>query len=454
MLNLGRNASRDPVFSAATKASRVGAACGALFRRKRGHSAMMGALSGVTVIDLSRVLAGPWCGQILADLGADVIKVERPGAGDDTRAWGPPYMRDADGNPTTEASYYQSANRGKRSVAIDISRPEGQDLVRQLVAGADVLIENYKAGSLARYGLDYAALAQINQRLIYCSITGFGQTGPRAAEPGYDFIVQGMAGLMSITGEEDARPGGGPQKVGVAVADLMTGLYAVIAIEAALLAREKTGRGQQCDMALLDVQLATLANQTMNYLATGHSPKRYGNAHANIVPYQVFKACDRDFIIACGNNVQFEALCTAVGLPEVAKDVRFASNADRVVHREELEALLSDQFGTATADTWMARIHAVKVPVGPINDIAQALQEPQVTAREMLITIPHPQNDGFQMIGSPIKLSETPVAYAGAAPMLGQHTNEVLHERLGLRADALDALMAAGIIAQLIADLA
>jgi crotonobetainyl-CoA:carnitine CoA-transferase CaiB-like acyl-CoA transferase len=409
---------------------------------------MSGALAGITVIDLSRVLAGPWCGQILADLGADVIKVERPVVGDDTRSWGPPFMPTADGTSSGEASYYQSANRGKRSVAIDISRPEGQDLVRQLVADADILIENYKSGSLARYSLDYETLSAINPRLIYCSITGFGQTGPRAAEPGYDFIIQGLAGLMSITGERDDRPGGGPQKVGVAVADLMTGLYATIAIQAALIARTTTGRGQHCDLALLDVQVAALANQSMNYLATGRSPGHIGNAHANIVPYQLFHASDRAFIIACGNDSQFVALCAAIGLPALSQDTRFVHNSDRIAHRDALEALLEARFATATADQWIATIQAVKVPVGPINDIASALAEPQVAARAMLVDIPHPLNDAFQMIGSPIKLSGTPVTYRSPPPMLGEHTDAVLGSRLGLSNEALAALAAAGIIAQ------
>lgn len=408
----------------------------------------MGALTGIRVLDLSRVLAGPWCGQILADLGAEVIKVERPGSGDDTRGWGPPWMKDAAGEWTDEASYYQSANRGKRSVAIDLASTAGQELVRALVADCDVLIENYKAGSLKKYGLDYATLEQLNPRLVYCSITGFGQTGPRAAEPGYDFIIQGLGGLMSITGERDDLPGGGPQKTGVAFSDLMTGLYSTIAIQAALINREKTGRGQHCDMALLDVQIATLANQSMNYLASGKVPGRYGNAHANIVPYQVFRAADRDFIIACGNDSQFVALCNAIGLPDLPADPRFARNADRVQHREQIIAILSAHFLGATADEWVGKIHAVKVPVGAINNIAQALAEPQVAARDMLVNIPHPLNPGFTMVGSPIKLSETPVEYQRPAPMLGQDTEAVLRERLGLTAEQLAGLKEMGIIEQ------
>src|SRR5690554_2216063 len=409
----------------------------------------MGALSGIRVLDLSRVLAGPWCGQILADLGAEVIKVERPGCGDDTRGWGPPWMKDSAGEWTAEASYYQSANRGKRSVAIDLASAEGQELVRALVADCDVLIENYKAGSLKKYGLDYATLAQINPRLVYCSITGFGQTGPRAAEPGYDFIIQGLGGLMSITGERDDLPGGGPQKTGVAFSDLMTGLYSTIAIQAALINREKTGRGQHCDMALLDVQVATLANQSMNYLASGKVPGRYGNAHANIVPYQVFRAADRDFIIACGNDSQFIALCGAIGLPELAQDARFVRNAERVRHREALVAILAEHFLGASADDWVTRIQAVKVPVGAINNIAQALAEPQTQARDMLIPLEHPLNPAFAMVGSPIKLSGSPVQYQRPPPLLGQHTDAVLGQRLRLDQSELDRLKQLGVIAQL-----
>lgn len=408
----------------------------------------MGALSGIRVLDLSRVLAGPWCGQILADLGAEVVKIERPGSGDDTRGWGPPWMLDGQGDSSGEAAYYQSANRGKHSVAVDLASDEGQQLVRALAASSDVLIENYKAGSLARYGLDYASLSELNPRLVYCSITGFGQTGPRASEPGYDFIIQGMAGLMSITGERDDLPGGGPQKAGVAVADLMTGLYSTIAIQAALIDREKTGVGQHCDMALFDVQLATLANQTMNYLVSGKVPGRYGNAHANIVPYQVFRAADRDFVIACGNDSQFIALCKVIGLPELLEDYRFVRNADRVEHREQLVGILAEHFLTASADEWVRRIHAVKVPVGAINNIAQALAEPQVQARDMLVPIAHPLNQDFAMVGSPLKLSGSPVQYRRPPPVLGQDTDAVLAARLGLSEAQLAGLKEQGIIEQ------
>lgn len=386
----------------------------------------MGALEGIRVLDLSRVLAGPWCGQILADLGAEVIKVERPETGDDTRLWGPPWMKNNQGEDTREAAYYQSANRNKLSVAIDISTVEGQELVRALAADSDVMIENYKAGSLKKYGLDYDSLNAINPKLVYCSITGFGQTGPRAPEPGYDFIIQGMGGLMSVTGEKDDLPGGGPQKVGVAFADLTTGLYSTIAIQAALWNRTITGLGQHIDMALLDVQVATLANQGMNYLASGKVPGRYGNAHANIVPYQVFKAADQDFIIACGNDKQFVLLSNAIGLPELPKDPRFTTNALRIKHRSEIGELLSAHFLSDNAKHWVEVIHAVKVPVGLINNLEQAFEEPQVKARNMLVEMQHPLKDKLKVIGSPIKLSRTPVEYKQAPPMLGEHTNEIL----------------------------
>ncbi|TDA95380.1 CaiB/BaiF CoA transferase family protein [Halomonas marinisediminis] len=406
----------------------------------------MGALTGVRVLDLSRVLAGPWCSQILADLGADVVKVERVGRGDDTRAWGPPYMKDAQGHETLEASYYQSTNRNKRSVAVDMATEKGQKIVRALAAESDVLIENFKADSLKKFGLDYASLSQLNPRLIYCSITGFGQTGPRAKQPGYDFIIQALGGLMSITGERDGVPGGGPQKVGVAVTDVMTGLYSVIAIQAALLAREKTGRGQYCDMALLDVQVAALGNQSQNYLSTGVSPGRYGNAHANIVPYNSFRARDKDFIIACGNDTQFAALCDAIGLPELSVDPRFTKNEDRVRNRDAITQILVEHFKQDVADAWVEKIARVNVPVGVINDIAGALAEPQVSARGMLVNIPHPMNPDFTMVGSPIHLSDTPVMYRNPAPQLGQDTDSVLAEYLDLDPQALSALKNEGVL--------
>ncbi|MPW42818.1 CaiB/BaiF CoA transferase family protein [Acinetobacter guerrae] len=404
----------------------------------------MGALEGYRVLDLSRVLAGPWCGQILADLGAEVIKVERPKRGDDTRSWGPPWMKDDEGRATHEAAYYQSTNRNKLSVAIDIATPEGQEVVRALALESDVLIENYKTGSLKKYGLDYETLSKLNPKLIYCSITGFGQTGPRAEEPGYDFIIQGMGGLMSVTGEKDDLPGGGPQKLGIAFSDITTGLYSTIAIQAALLNRNITGLGQYIDMALLDVQIATLANQGMNYLASGKVPGRFGNAHANIVPYQVFKASDRDFIIACGNDTQFIQLCQAIGLPELPNNPKFTRNADRIKHREEITNLLSAHFSHKTADEWVAVIHAAKVPVGVINNLEQAFQEPQVVERKMLVEMQHPQQEHLKVIGSPIKMSRTPVEYKRAPPMLGQHTDEILLRILSKQ--TLDTLKSKGIV--------
>ncbi|WP_327858492.1 CaiB/BaiF CoA-transferase family protein [Acinetobacter guillouiae] len=404
----------------------------------------MGALNGIRVLDLSRVLAGPWCGQILADLGAEVIKVERPKLGDDTRSWGPPWMKDDAGQETREAAYYQSTNRNKLSVAIDIANPEGQALIKALIQDTDVVIENYKAGSLKKYGLDYASLSEINPKLVYCSITGFGQNGPRAEEPGYDFIIQGMGGLMSITGEKDDLPGGGPQKVGVAFSDLSTGLYSTIAIQAALLNRHVTGLGQHIDMALLDVQIATMANQGMNYLSSGKVPVRYGNAHANIVPYQLFKAADREFIIACGNDTQFIQLCRSIGLPELPNDVRFTRNADRVKHRDEVIEILSKHFLSKTADEWVSAIYAAKVPVGVINNLEQAFNEPQVIAREMLVEMQHPQRKKLTVVGSPIKLSRTPVEYRNAPPLLGEHTQTILGRIISPA--KLDELKAKGVI--------
>lgn len=388
----------------------------------------MGALQGIRVLDLSRVLAGPWCGQILADLGAEVIKIERPQVGDDTRMWGPPWMLNAQGQATRESGYYQCANRNKYSVAVDLSSPEGQEIVREIAKTADVVIENYKAGSLEKYGLDYHSLHALNPKLVYCSITGFGQDGPRANEPGYDFIIQGMSGLMSITGEKAGLPGAGAQKVGVAVVDLQTGLYSTIAIQAALLARQHTGRGQYIDMSLLDVQVASLANQGMNYLSSGQSPVRMGNHHPNIVPYQTFMAADKEFIIACGNDKQFKDLCIAIGLPELLDHPKFQCNQDRVHHRAELVSLLSDYFLTQSAEVWVAKIHAVKVPVGVINSIADALAEPQIQHRGLVVNIPHALNSEFKVIGSPIKLSDTPVEYRNAPPQLGEHTTQVLSE--------------------------
>ncbi|MGR2920342.1 CaiB/BaiF CoA-transferase family protein [Acinetobacter guillouiae] len=388
----------------------------------------MGALQGIRVLDLSRVLAGPWCGQVLADLGAEVIKIERPKVGDDTRMWGPPWMLDQQGRATRESGYYQSANRNKSSVAIDMATQDGQRLLQHMVKTADIVIENFKAGSLKKYGLDYETLKHINPKLIYCSITGFGQDGPRAEEPGYDFIIQGMSGLMSITGEKEGELGARAQKVGVAVVDIQTGLYATIAIQAALISRQQTGVGQYIDMSLLDVQVAGLANQGMNYLSSGIAPQRMGNHHPNIVPYQTFKAQDKEFILACGNDKQFKDLCIAIGKPELLDQPNYLRNQDRVKYRQELVALLSEYFLSNTAKHWVDAIHAVKVPVGVINSVADALDEPQIQYRKMVVNIPHTDNPDFNVIGSPIKMTGTPVEYRNAPPRLGEHTKAILEE--------------------------
>lgn len=404
-----------------------------------------GALSHIRILDMSRVLAGPWAGQIFADLGADVIKIERPGSGDDTRGWGPPYLKDADGNDTHEAAYFLAANRGKKSVALDISKPEGQNLLRQLAAQSDVLLENYKAGDLARYGLGYDDLKAINPGLIYCSITGFGQTGPMRQVAGYDFIIQGIGGLMSITGERDDLPGGGPQKVGVAVADITTGLYSTIAVLAALAHRTRTGEGQYIDMALLDVQVATIANMNMNYLVSGKVPQRQGNAHANIVPYQVFAASDGELVLAVGNDGQFAKFCEAAGCA-FSQDARFRRNADRVRNRAELVPLLEQVLKQRTVAQWVALLEPLGVPVGPINTLAQVFEHPQVVARDMRIDLPHPVSGSVPQVASPIKMSATPPQYRAAPPMLGQHTREVLRERLDLPDEEIARLVAAAVI--------
>ena len=403
-------------------------------------------LSHLRVLDMSRVLAGPWCGQILADLGAEVIKIERPGAGDDTRAWGPPYLKDQNGNDTSEAAYYLGANRGKKSVAIDISKPEGQELVRKLAAQCDVLIENYKAGDLDRYGLGYERLKKDNPGLIYCSITGFGQTGPMRNVPGYDFIIQGIGGLMSITGERDDLPGGGPQKVGVAVADITTGMYATVAILAALAYRTQSGQGQYIDMALLDTQVAMIANMNMNYLVTGNPPKRQGNAHANIVPYQVFDASDGQFVIAVGNDSQFAKCCEKAGVA-FHKDERFKKNADRVRNRDVLIPMLAAIFRQRTVNEWIALLEPAGVPVGGINNLAQVFDHPQVKARNMKVDAPHPLSGAVPLVASPIKMSLTPPQHSHAPPLLGEHTRSVLTERLGISDDELARLRADGVTA-------
>jgi formyl-CoA transferase len=396
---------------------------------------MTGPHAHIRVLDLTRVLAGPWAGQNLADLGAEVIKVERPGKGDDSRAFGPPWLKDASGRDTGESAYFACANRGKKSVTVDLAAPAGQQIVRELAAKSDVLLENYKFGDLARYGLSWEDLEKLNPRLIYCSLTGFGQTGPYRERPGYDFMIQGMAGLMSITGERDDVPGGGPQKAGIPIADIMTGMYATVAVCAALAAREHGGGGQHLDLALFDVQAAVLANQGANYLATGESPARLGNAHPNIVPYQTFKTADGDMIIACGNDNLFRKLCAVAGCDELARDPRFATNGKRVENRAALTALLAEILRRRTTRDWVEALEAAGVPNGPINSIAQVFAEPQAVARGLKFELPHPKAGKVSLVRSPMRFTGTPLEHRLPPPLLGEHTDEVLRGLLG-RSDA------------------
>jgi len=396
---------------------------------------MAGPLSHIRVLDLSRVLAAPWTGQNLADLGAEVIKIERPQKGDDSRAFGPPWLKDASGADTSESAYFACANRGKKSVTVNLSSPEGQRIVRELAAKSDVLLENYKFGDLARYGLGYEDLKKENPRLIYCSVTGFGQTGPYRDRPGYDFMIQGMGGLMSITGERDELPGGGPQKAGIPIADIMTGMYATIAVCAALAHRAETGIGQHLDLALLDSQVAVLANQGANYLATGVSPPRLGNAHPNIVPYQTFKTADGDVILACGNDNLFRKFCEVGNCQPLATDPRFATNGKRVENRAELTALLNEIFAKRTTRDWVTALEAAGVPNGPINTLEQVFQEPQAVARGLRIEMQHPLAGKISLIRSPMRFSATPVEHSVPPPLLGQHTEEILRGMLK-RSDA------------------
>jgi len=406
---------------------------------------MAGALAHLRVLDLSRILAGPWAGQLLADLGAEVIKVERPGSGDDTRGWGPPFLRDANGAPL-DAAYFQCANRNKKSVTADFTRPEGQALVRQLAERCDVVIENFKVGGLAPYGLDHASLRALNPRLIYCSITGFGQTGPYAARPGYDFLIQAMGGLMSITGAKAGEPGAEPQKVGVAVTDILTGLYATVGILAALAHRERTGEGQYIDVALLDVQVAALANQAANYLIGGEPPQRMGNAHPNIVPYQAFPTADGHMIIAVGNDGQFGRLCTSLGCAELANDARYATNRDRVQHREALTESLQTRTRAQTTAHWVAALESVGVPCGPINSLDGVFADPQVRARGMRVELTHDTAGAVPLVANPLRLSGTPVRYDLAPPTLGQHTRDVLGSVLDMSPSQIAHLAALHII--------
>ena len=418
----------------------------------------MNSLDGIRILDLSRVLAGPWCTQTLADLGADVIKIERPGAGDDTRSWGPPFLKDADGKDTPEAAYYLGTNRNKRSLTCDISKPEGQAVIRELVMHCHVFIENFKVGDMARYGLDYNSLKTLNPKLVYCSVTGFGQTGPYSDRAGYDYAIQGIGGLMSVTGERDDL-GGGPQKVGVAVADLFTGMYATVGILAALRHAEKTGQGQFVDMALLDTQVAMLANLGANYLVSGKTPGRAGNAHQNIVPYQVFEvkpnaqalavggAAARDhLILAVGNDGQYAKFCDVAGHPELALDARFAKNTDRVKNRQILVPLLEQIMLTRTKADWLAALEAAKVPCGAINNLSEVFADPQVAAREMVSTWQHPHQKDLKLVSSPLKLSLTPVRQDHVPPQLGQHTEVLLKEVLDYSDARISALKNQGIV--------
>jgi formyl-CoA transferase len=406
----------------------------------------MGPLSHLTVLDLSRVLAGPWCTQLLADLGATVIKIERPGSGDDTRAWGPPFLKDAGGRDTSEAAYYLACNRGKLSVAVDFTKPAGQRIVRDLAQQADVLIENFKVGGLAKYGLDYASVAAANPRLVYASITGFGQDGPYADRAGYDFIIQGMSGFMSVTGERDDLPGGGPQKAGVAITDLMTGMYAAVAILAALAHRDRTGAGQHVDLALFDSAVAMMAVMGMNHLVAGTPPGRAGNAHQNIVPYQVFACADGHLILAVGNDGQFARFCDVAGHAEWARDERFARNESRVRHRGTLVPLVAAVVATRTQHEWLAELEAVGVPCGPINKLDQVFADPQLLARGMKIDLPHPLAGSVPQVNVPVKMSGTPLVPENPPPLLAQHTLQVLRERLALSEDQIATLAAEGVI--------
>jgi len=408
---------------------------------------MAGPLEGVTVLDLSRILAGPWATQVLADFGATVLKIEHPAGGDDTRRWGPPYLMDAAGRSTGESAYYLSTNRGKRSLAIDFSRPQGQALVRQLAAGADVVIENFRVGALTRYGLGKDQLMQLNPRLVYVSISAFGQDGPDAGKPGYDAMIQAVGGLMSITGVPDGEPGAGPQKVGVAVADLMCGMYAVTAVLAALHERERSGVGQSIDLSLLDSQVAWLANQALNYLVTGKSPRRQGTAHPNIVPYQAFATADGHLMLAVGNDAQFARFCAVAGLTELARDPRFSSNEQRVSYRDELvPAIAATMAGRTTAD-WLTRLSDAQVPCGPINDLEQVFAESQVRHRGLRLDLPHPLAGTAPGVRNPVRFSRTPVAHERSAPLLGADTRQELHSRLGIDEAGLAALAAQGVIA-------
>ena len=406
----------------------------------------MGALSHIRVLDLSRVLAGPWCSQNLADLGAEVIKVERPGVGDDTRHWGPPFVKDAQGQDTAESTYFVCINRNKRSITVNLSKPEGQEIIRQLVLESDVLIENYKVDDLAKYGLDYASLRQIKPNLIYCSITGFGQTGPYAHRPGYDYIVQGMGGFMSVTGEADGFPGGSPQKAGVAIADLFTGMYASSAILAAVIHRDRTGEGQMIDMALLDTQVAMMANVASAYLSTNEVPRRWGNTSPIVVPYQTFPTSDGWMIVAVGNDSQFRHFVKVGGEDHLADNPRFSENPLRVQHRTELVPLLEAMTRKKTKAQWISLLDEIGVPCGPINNMKEVFANEQVQARKLAISVPHDTAGTMKLVASPIRMSATPTEIRTAPPILGQHTDEILREYLKLDSSAIEALHKHGVV--------
>ena len=402
-----------------------------------------GPLSHVKVLDLSRILAAPWAGQVLADLGAQVVKVERPGAGDDTRAWGPPFLKDSEGRDTREAGYFLAVNRGKRSITVNLDTPEGQRVIRELAMNSDIVLENYKAGTLERFGLDGAALRKLNPRLIYCSVTGFGQTGPRRDQPAYDFLIQAMGGLMSVTGERDGKPGGGPQKVGVPIVDLMTGMYAAVAVLAALARRNETGVGEVIDIGMLDVQVAMLANQAMNYLVSGKTPQRSGNAHPNIQPQDVYACRDGAVILVVGNDTQFARLCEVLGRNDWVQDERFRSNAQRVRNLEILAPMLRENFASWDRAELTAALDAAGVPCGPINSVPEVFEDPQVKARGMLNYVEHPSGARVPQVGSPMRFAEAPLVRPAAPPLLGQHSEEILAE-LGYDAAGIAALRGAG----------
>lgn len=404
-----------------------------------------GPLSHVRVLDLSRILAAPWASQILADLGADVVKVERPVVGDDTRAWGPPFLKDADGNDTSEAGYYLAVNRGKRSITVSLDKPEGQRIVRELAMKSDIVLENYKAGTLKKYGLDQESLRQLNPKLIYCSVTGFGQTGPRKDQPAYDFLIQAMGGLMSVTGERDDKPGGGPQKVGVPIVDLMTGMYTAVSVLAALAKRDQTGCGDSIDIAMLDVQVATLANQAMNHLVSGKVPHRSGNAHPNIQPQDVYDCADGHFILVVGNDAQFAKLCQTLNVAHWAQDERFASNAQRVRHIAELNTMLRERLALWKRADLIAALDAAGVPAGAINSVPEVFEDPQVKFRDMLKFVPHPSGVMAPQISTPMRFTDAQLVTAAAAPLLGQHSDDILRE-LGYNESTILALRESGTV--------